>query len=99
VTVALADGDLKLALIARVPERGIREFQAYEDRVLPLLADHGGVLERRMRSRDGTIELHILSFASAQHLERFRADPRRTAAAHLLQSSGAETELLALEDI
>lgn len=97
--MAGAEGSLKLALIARVPERGVCDFQAYEDQVLPLIAEHGGLLERRMRSPDGTIELHILSFASAVHLEKFRADPRRGAAAPLLQSSGAVTELLTLEDI
>jgi hypothetical protein len=67
--------------------------------VLPLLAEHGGSLQRRLRSEDGTIELHILSFASQTQLDAYRRDPRRVAAAPVLEASGAATEVLALRDI
>jgi hypothetical protein len=93
------DGSLTLALIARVPPDGVAAFQSYESRVLPLLSEHGGRLERRLRSGDGTVELHIVAFAAADQLERFRADPRRAEAAPLLAQSRASTELLLLDDV
>jgi hypothetical protein len=40
-------------LIARIPPEGISIFAAYEDHVLPLLAQPGGVLQRRLHSEDG----------------------------------------------
>ena len=66
-------------LIARVPPDGVAGFQAYEDAVLPLLSEHGGSLERRLRNGDGTIEVHIVSFnsdRSFQGLQR-RSKARR----------------------
>jgi hypothetical protein len=88
-----------LAIMARVPAAGVVAFQAYEDRVLPVLVEYGGDLQRRMRNNDGTVELHILAFPSAEHLARFRADPRRAEAAPLLAGSGASTELFHLDDV
>ena len=90
---------LVLALIARVPLSGVADFQAYEAQVLPLLADHGGSLERRLRNGDGTTEVHVVRFASAAHLDRFRSDARRMAAAPLLLQSGAAVELLTMQDV
>jgi uncharacterized protein (DUF1330 family) len=91
--------DLVLALIARVPAAGVSDFQAYEACVLPILAEYGGALERRLRNADGTTELHVLRFASRDGLDRFRRDERRTAAAPLLQRSGATIELMELLDV
>ncbi|HVK20839.1 MAG TPA: hypothetical protein VM677_05715 [Actinokineospora sp.] len=85
-------------MIARVPEHGLAAFDAYEAAVLPLLADHGGRLERRLRSADGT-EIHLVSFTDSRGLDSYRADPRRVAAAHLLAESGAAVELLQVDDI
>jgi len=68
---------LTFVLIARVPSDGVASFQAYEDAVLPLLNEFGGLLERRLRNADGTIEVHIVSFDSDQNFQRFRSDPRR----------------------
>lgn len=91
--------DLVLALIARVPPEGIAAFQAYEDAVLPLLEEHGGTLERRLRNAEGTVELHVVRFASRASLDQFRADPRRQAAAPLLQQSEAAIEVMELHDV
>ncbi len=91
--------DLVLALIARVPAAGVADFQAYEARVLPLLAEYGGTLERRLRNADGTVEMHVLRFASRDGLDRFRQDKRRTEAAPLLQRSGAAIELVEMQDV
>jgi hypothetical protein len=90
---------LVLALIARLPLEGVAKFQAYEAAVLPLLPDYGGVLERRLRNAEGTVEMHIIRFASREDFERFRKDPRRDTAAPLLQSSGAAIELFELHDV
>ncbi len=67
-------------VIARIPPSGIEAFQAYEDRVLPLLNEHGGRLQRRLRNELGTVEVHIVSYPSAAAHQNYRNDPRRTAA-------------------
>jgi hypothetical protein len=90
---------LTFVLIARVPPDGVASFQAYEAAVLPLLGEFGGLLERRLRNADGTIEIHILSFDSDRNFQRFRSDPRRAAVAHLMEASAAGKELLAMSDI
>jgi hypothetical protein len=67
--------------------------------VLPLLADHGGRLDRRLRSADGTVEVHMIEFASADGLAAYGADPRRAQHADRLAASGAELELLEVKDV
>ncbi|MFI2762376.1 hypothetical protein ACH5A3_26490 [Streptomyces echinatus] len=67
--------------------------------MLPLLAEHGGRLERRLRALDDRTEAHLLSFPSDEHVAAYRADPRRCAAAPLLESSEAAIELLAVRDV
>ena len=90
---------LTLVLIARIPPHGVKAYQAYEDQVLPLLSEHGGRLQRRLRDEAGTLELHILSFPSDTALQKYRSDPRRTAATHLLEASSAKLERLSLHDV
>jgi antibiotic biosynthesis monooxygenase (ABM) superfamily enzyme len=86
-------------MLARLPADGAAAFDAYESAALPLLAEHGGHLERRLRTLDDRLEAHLVSFASEEGLAAYRADPRRTAAAPLLDSSGAVVELLAVRDV
>lgn len=86
-------------VLARVPEGGLAAFDAYERAVLPLLADHGGRLERRLRTPDGRTEAHLVSFPGDPEFAAYRADPRRADAAPLLAASGAEVELLAVRDV
>jgi hypothetical protein len=81
-------------LIARIPREGIEDFRAYEDAVLPLLSEFNGRLERRLRNPDGTVEVHIVSFASDADFQSYRNDPRRMAQAWLLERSSAKLELL-----
>jgi len=90
---------LMLVLIARVPAEGVAAFHTYEDAVLPVLRDYGGSLDRRLRNADGTVEVHIVRFASRADFERFRTDPRRETAAPMLQRSGAVVELMELHDV
>ena len=86
-------------MVARVPGSGIEAFAAYEDAVLPLVADHGGRIERRLRSRDHADEVHLIWFPTAESFRSYRDDPRRTAFQHLLSESGASIELMELHDV
>jgi hypothetical protein len=86
-------------LIARIPAEGIADFRAYEASVLPLLPEYNGRLELRLRNQDGTVEMHIVSFASEADLQNYRNDPRRTAQASLLKKSSAMLERLAMTNV
>ena len=85
-------------VLARIPADGVAAYHAYERLVLPLLERHGGSLERRLVSGDGTVEAHLVSFASAGDFERYRDDPERLRHRQLLEESGAVMELLELHD-
>ena len=85
-------------VIARVPPDGVGKFLDYEARVLPLIAEHGGRLERRLRTTDGSVEVHVVSFPSADHFEAYKSDARRLEHAHLLSESGAVTEVLQVHE-
>ncbi len=87
------------ALVARIPAEGIADFRAYEDAVLPLLPEFGGCLERRLRNADGTVEIHVVSFASDADFQNYRNDQRRAAQARLLERSSAKLELLPVLDV
>jgi hypothetical protein len=86
-------------LIAHLPAEGVDSFQRYELAVLPLLADHQGRLERRLRSADGQTEVHLLSFPSEEQFLRFRDDPQRARHASLLEAACARIELYRLSDV
>src|SRR3954467_6962071 len=92
-------GRVTFVLMARIPAAGIEEFRAYEDAVLPLLPEFTGRLERRLRNPDGTIEMHIVSFASDADFQNYRNDPRRKAQAWLLERSAAKLELIPMADV
>jgi len=86
-------------LIVRIPAEGIEDFRAYEEAVLPLLPEFNGRLERRLRNPDGTVEIHVVSFASDADFQNYRNDPRRTAHAGLLEKSSARLELLPMANV
>ena len=86
-------------LVVRVPPEGVILFQQYESRVLPLLAEHGGRLERRLRGNEGTVEVHIVWFPAPEDFARYRADARRAECQHLLEASGATSELIEMGDV
>jgi antibiotic biosynthesis monooxygenase (ABM) superfamily enzyme len=90
---------VSFVLIVRIPTEGIKDFRAYEDAVLPLLPDFNGRLERRLRNSDGTIEMHIISFASDADFQNYRNDPRRMAQAWLLEKSSAKLELVPMANV
>jgi hypothetical protein len=86
-------------IIIRIPAEGIEHFRAYEDAVLPLLPEFNGRLERRLRNLDGTIETHIISFASNADRQNYLNDPRRKALGWLLERSSAKSESLSMLDV
>ena len=67
-----------------VPSASVPAFQDYEDRALALLQRHGGLVERRLRTPDGTTEVHVLSFASESAYRGYLAEPERVAHRALL---------------
>lgn len=58
-----------------------------------------GRLERRLRTLDDQVEAHRITFPNSEDLAAYRADPRCSAAAPLLEASGAAVELLAVRDV
>lgn len=70
---------------------------AYEDRVLCLVADHGGKVLQRARS-DGAegrpLEIQLFEFPSTEALDAYMADPRRTALASERDRAIARTEII-----
>lgn len=75
------------------------ELSSYEDGVLALLAEHGGIVTSRVRRRAGEraelpLEVQILDLPHEDTLTRFLADPRRLAAAEVRDRSVARTEVI-----
>jgi hypothetical protein len=57
-------------------------LSSFEDDVLGLLDDHGGVVLSRVRAQtagDGPSEVHLIRFESSLGFESYMADPRRIA--------------------
>ena len=80
-----------------IPRSSLGAFRAYEDRVLPLLQQHGGTVERRLRTPDGTTEVHVLSFDSDDAYRAYLADPER--AAHRALLAGVELQQRVVENL
>jgi hypothetical protein len=83
----------------RVPLEGVDAFRRFEAAVLPLLPEHEARLERRLRTSDGRVEIHIVSFPSREALDRYRTDPRRQEHLHLLHESQAAVDLVEVTDV
>ena len=86
-------------LVIHLPADGVESFQRYESAVLPLLSDHQGNLDRRLRSADEQTEVHLVSFPSAGHFESYRNDLRRAEQSHLLDEAHARIEVYELLDV
>ena len=67
-----------------VPPEAVAAFRRYEDQVLALLRRHDGRLERRLRTPDGTTEIHVLAFASESGYRGYLSDPERAGHRSLL---------------
>lgn len=69
-------------------------FHDFEDLAIPLIAAYGGELLLRTRggekiagSREHPYEIHLVSFPSTAHFERFKHDETRKAFLHLKEQS------------
>jgi len=74
-------------------------FEQYEDAVLPLLPDHGAVLEQRVRAADGSVETHLIRFPDKSAFDAFIADPRRLAMAKYWTTCGAKAQRWEVEPV
>jgi GNAT superfamily N-acetyltransferase len=92
-------GRLTLVVVVDVPPAALAAFEQYEAAVLPLLPRHGGRLERRLRSREETSEVHVVSFASRDGYASYLADPDRQAHTGLLQGMGVVQRVLDVDDV
>jgi hypothetical protein len=63
----------------------IEVFDRYEDLALAVLAEHGGVLEMRVRDLDERREWHLLRLPDHASWQAFRDDPRRVGQSWLLE--------------
>jgi uncharacterized protein (DUF1330 family) len=69
---------------------------AYEDKVLALVADHGGRVRERARTDgadDGPLEIHLIDFPSDDAFDAYISDPRRQAMAGERDRAIARTEV------
>jgi nicotinic acid phosphoribosyltransferase len=96
--VASADR-LTLVVVVEVPADGVEAFQRYEAAVLPLLEEHDGRLERRLRTEDGLSEVHVLSFGSRSAYQAYVADPARAAHRALLDGVELHQRLREVTDV
>jgi len=64
------------------------DFNAFEEKVLPLLEDHNGRLIYRIRPDENSViesnselpyEIHLVSFISKAEFEHYKNDPKRLA--------------------
>ena len=94
-----ANAGITLCATFRIPAEGVAAFPGIRESGAALLADHGGTLERRLRSMDGRFEVHIISFATEARFAAYRADPRRAEYAGLFKESGAEAEVQTVVDV
>lgn len=75
-------------------------LSAYEDSVLGLLVDHGGVVVSRVRRKDagdGPLEVQVIQFADQAGLDAYMSDPRRLASADLRDRVVARTEVFEVD--
>lgn len=86
-------------MIADMQPDAALAFRDYEDQVLPLMSRHRGRLERRLRSPEGTSEVHVVSFESRAHYDLYISDPERLAHRHRLAGVAVEQRVLEVVDV
>ncbi len=86
-------------MVADIHSDDVSAFQRYESLVLPLLARHGGRLERRLRTDDALNEVHIVSFESQEGYEAYMADGERQAHRAVLGGAEVAQRLLQMHDV
>lgn len=92
-------GGFTVVMVARVPPAAREAFDGYEARVLALLPDHGGRLQRRLTVADGSVEVHVAWFPDRAAYDAYRADPRRAAIAPDPETLGVDVEVHEVHDV
>jgi len=92
-------GPVTLTFVARVPHHGVDDFLKYERHIIPVVIEHGGLIERRLRSVDERVEIKVVRFPSQDAYEALARDYRCLAAQPLLESSEATVEVFAVQDL
>ena len=90
---------MKLIVQFDLTDADLVAFEAYEAAVLPLLAEHGGVLEQRLRAVDDASETHMIRFPTRADFEAYVADPRRLIQADTYTASRARTAHWEVRDV
>ena len=103
MTDADTDGPFTVAFLGYAPDAGGDTAHAYEDRVLPLLADHGArIVYRGCRAagedEELPLEVQILSFPGRGALATFLTDERRVALREEYGEVFDRTELVRIEE-
>ena len=88
-----------VAAIIDVAPADIERFRVYEEVVLGLLERHGGRLERRLRSDDGSSEIHLIEFADPAGYTAYLADPDRASAQRLIDGADITTRAFVVDDL
>lgn len=86
-------------MIADIPSGAEALFQRYESLVLPLLAQYGGHLERRLRTCDTFTEVHIVSFDSQAGYDAYIADEERQSHRQILEGIDITQRVLQVKDV
>lgn len=86
-------------VVADVPRDGVEAFQEYEREALALLSEHGGRVERRLRTADELVEVHVVSFGSRNGLGSYLNDHRRLAHRELLAGVDLVQRVLEVKDV
>lgn len=77
-------------------------LHAYEDTVLPLLAEHGALLLQRLvgghESGDPT-EIHVIQFPTEAAFDAYMADPKRTALAAARDQAIERTQIILVDPV
>jgi hypothetical protein len=92
------DGVVRVVII-EIGSGSLDGFEHYERAVLGLLDRHGGRLDRRLRSVDDRVEVHLLAFDSATGYQAFLDDPERAALRPLLAGLDVRTRVLQVRDV
>jgi uncharacterized protein (DUF1330 family) len=78
------------------------ELVAYEDRVLPMLARHGGRMLHRVRRADGgndPYEVHLIDFPDDDAVAAYLEDPERLALAAMRDDAILATRIIRVDPV
>jgi hypothetical protein len=92
-------GKFTLVMVADISPNDVEAFAEYEDVVLRLMNDHRGLLERRLRSEDGTFEAQLVSFRDRAAFEAYMFEPQRVHARTLLEGRDITQRVEIVRDV